>query len=157
MFCFVFVLQTAIDQFCPSFLKKEESKCTAQRYRQYNGLCNNLEHPYWGAALTAFRRMIPADYADGIVSSSFRRRILFYIHYKLFFPSRHQPAASLGQRQGPADDSSHFGRPPPRHGLPRSRSHRFPHLMGSGHRSRHDIHGRHQRSVRFRSNFRHST
>ncbi|KZS09370.1 Chorion peroxidase [Daphnia magna] len=58
--------KTAIDQFCPSFLKKEESKCTAERYRQYNGLCNNLEHPYWGAALTAFRRMIPADYADGI-------------------------------------------------------------------------------------------
>lgn len=65
---FCFVLQTAIDQFCPSFLKKEESKCTAQRYRQYNGLCNNLEHPYWGAALTAFRRMIPADYADGILA-----------------------------------------------------------------------------------------
>ena len=56
--------KTVIDQFCPAFLKKQ--KCHAQRYREFNGLCNNLEHPHWGAALTQFRRMLPPDYADGV-------------------------------------------------------------------------------------------
>ena len=56
--------KTVIDQFCPAFLKKQ--KCTAKRFREFNGLCNNLDNPYWGAALTQFRRLLPPDYADGI-------------------------------------------------------------------------------------------
>lgn len=68
LFLFLFIRsdQTIIDQYCPSFLKKDETVCKPQRYRHYNGLCNNLERPYWGAALTAFRRLLPADYADGM-------------------------------------------------------------------------------------------
>ena len=63
--------KTVIDQYCPSFLKMpyesaDATKCVAKRYREYNGLCNNLQHPYWGAALTAFRRLVPPDYADGV-------------------------------------------------------------------------------------------
>lgn len=67
LFVLIVMKQTVIDQYCPAFLKKDPSsnKCTAQRYRQYNGLCNNLEHPYWGAALTPYRRLLQPDYADG--------------------------------------------------------------------------------------------
>lgn len=38
-----------------------------QRYRSYNGTCNNLIHPLeWGVAFTAFRRSLPPWYDDGI-------------------------------------------------------------------------------------------
>ena len=34
-------------------------------YRSFNGSCNNLEHPDWGMALTAFKRLRRPIYADG--------------------------------------------------------------------------------------------
>ena len=42
-------------------------------------MCNNLREPFAGAALTAFRRLLPADYADGVseprkANRPFRRR-----------------------------------------------------------------------------------
>lgn len=38
----------------------------SDRYRSYDGSCNNLNHTAWGAALTSFRRSLPAWYSDGI-------------------------------------------------------------------------------------------
>jgi hypothetical protein len=34
--------------------------------REYNGMCNNLNHPHGGGAtLSTMRRLLPPDYADG--------------------------------------------------------------------------------------------
>lgn len=41
-------------------------KCHVQRYRSTEGICNNLEHPHWGAAMNGHHRFLPPDYADGI-------------------------------------------------------------------------------------------
>ncbi len=57
--------RTIIDRFCPAYLKRP--KCTVKRYREYNGMCNNLDHPHWGATLAPYRRLLPPDYADGIL------------------------------------------------------------------------------------------
>lgn len=35
------------------------------KYRTYNGSCNNLQNPYWGAALTPFYRVANAEFSDG--------------------------------------------------------------------------------------------
>eukprot|EP00794_Sanderia_malayensis_P015330 gene15330-16907_t len=34
------------------------------KYRTYDGTCNNFDHPSWGAAPLAFRRLIPPNYYD---------------------------------------------------------------------------------------------
>lgn len=34
------------------------------RYRSLDGTCNNLDHPFWGAAPVAFTRMLDAVYYD---------------------------------------------------------------------------------------------
>ncbi|GFR01382.1 peroxidase [Trichonephila clavata] len=39
---------------------------STDRYRTFNGSCNNLEHPDWGMTSTAFRRLLRPDYADGV-------------------------------------------------------------------------------------------
>lgn len=40
-----------------------------ERYRRSNGVCNNKEHARtFGAAMTAYRRMVAPDYADGIAT-----------------------------------------------------------------------------------------
>ncbi|XP_015600962.1 peroxidasin homolog [Cephus cinctus] len=36
------------------------------RYRTYNGRCNNAIHPTWGAALEAYSRFLPPEYKDGV-------------------------------------------------------------------------------------------
>lgn len=35
------------------------------RYRTINGYCNNLKNPKWGAQLTPYGRLIPANFDDG--------------------------------------------------------------------------------------------
>ncbi|KAH8305592.1 hypothetical protein KR059_002341 [Drosophila kikkawai] len=39
--------------------------CYHSRYRSIDGTCNNLQHPTWGASLTAFRRLAPPIYENG--------------------------------------------------------------------------------------------
>ncbi|CAH1983084.1 unnamed protein product [Acanthoscelides obtectus] len=45
-------------------------KCTAEEYgymyRSGDGLCNNGKNGAWGEAFTAYARLLPADYLDGI-------------------------------------------------------------------------------------------
>ncbi|KAJ2940746.1 hypothetical protein O0L34_g14857 [Tuta absoluta] len=43
--------------------------CPKSKYRSIDGSCNNLQHPLsWGVSHTPFRRVLPADYGDGISS-----------------------------------------------------------------------------------------
>ncbi|BFY99802.1 hypothetical protein BsWGS_02841 [Bradybaena similaris] len=39
--------------------------CFHRRYRTMDGTCNNLQNPTWGAANTAFNRLLPAIYENG--------------------------------------------------------------------------------------------
>nr|XP_042905723.1 peroxidase skpo-1-like [Parasteatoda tepidariorum] len=36
--------------------------CSDTPYRSMDGSCNNLNHPYWGKAVTEQRRLLPANY-----------------------------------------------------------------------------------------------
>ena len=48
---------------------REEPDCnfpTVNLFRTIDGTCNNLKHPLLGAAGTAFTRLIPAQYEDGV-------------------------------------------------------------------------------------------
>lgn len=35
------------------------------RYRTFDGTCNNLRHPSWGMAASCFERLVDPDYSDG--------------------------------------------------------------------------------------------
>ncbi|KAM4692008.1 LOW QUALITY PROTEIN: peroxidasin homolog [Rhinophrynus dorsalis] len=39
--------------------------CFHRRYRTHDGSCNNLQHPMWGASLTAFQRLLRPAYQNG--------------------------------------------------------------------------------------------
>ncbi|XP_053236757.1 peroxidasin homolog isoform X1 [Podarcis raffonei] len=39
--------------------------CYHQKYRTHDGTCNNLQHPMWGASLTAFERLLKSVYENG--------------------------------------------------------------------------------------------
>ncbi|PSN40372.1 Peroxidasin, partial [Blattella germanica] len=39
--------------------------CFHRKYRSIDGTCNNLQHPMWGASLTAFRRVLKPMYENG--------------------------------------------------------------------------------------------
>ncbi|XP_008555718.1 chorion peroxidase [Microplitis demolitor] len=56
--------KTLIHEVCPAFLSNVE--CRAGKYRRFDGLCTNLEHPNWGASLTPFNRLMPPAFSDGI-------------------------------------------------------------------------------------------
>lgn len=38
------------------------------KYRTLDGTCNNIHHPLWGKSETAFQRILPAKYDDGVRS-----------------------------------------------------------------------------------------
>lgn len=46
--------KTNLLKYCPDFMSPLH--CTAGKYRRFDGLCNNLQNPTWGARLTAFTR-----------------------------------------------------------------------------------------------------
>lgn len=59
------------DQYSPNSCSKErysgDIKCLPNtRYPSYDGSCNNLKYPILGMSYTCHRRILPADYADGI-------------------------------------------------------------------------------------------
>ncbi|XP_043070897.1 peroxidase [Drosophila grimshawi] len=56
--------KTLIREVCPPFFAGVE--CRPGKYRRFDGLCNNIEHPTWGAANSPFQRLIGPLYADGI-------------------------------------------------------------------------------------------
>lgn len=46
----------------------EDDLCFHLKYRAIDGSCNNLQRPLWGASMTAFRRVLPAQYENGFNS-----------------------------------------------------------------------------------------
>ncbi len=40
--------------------------CYHRKYRTLDGSCNNLQHPEWGASLTAFQRLLKPIYENGL-------------------------------------------------------------------------------------------
>ncbi|KAK2499011.1 hypothetical protein MC885_006784 [Smutsia gigantea] len=40
--------------------------CFHRKYRTPDGTCNNLQHPMWGASMTAFERLLTAVYENGL-------------------------------------------------------------------------------------------
>lgn len=53
----------------PRYCLPTPPPCPPSKYRSQDGSCNNLNHPYtWGVSHTPFRRVLPADYGDGISS-----------------------------------------------------------------------------------------
>ena len=48
--------KTVIYDYCPEYLKSV--RCEPERYRNLEGLCNNLENPHWGAAMIAHSRSV---------------------------------------------------------------------------------------------------
>uniref|UniRef100_A0A4W3J1T9 Eosinophil peroxidase n=1 Tax=Callorhinchus milii TaxID=7868 RepID=A0A4W3J1T9_CALMI len=43
------------------------SSCLMNKYRSVTGVCNNRQHPAWGAANTVYSRWLPAEYEDGFL------------------------------------------------------------------------------------------
>ena len=56
--------KTVISDYCPAYLSN--TRCEPERYRNLEGICNNLENPHWGAAMVAHSRFLPSAFADGI-------------------------------------------------------------------------------------------
>ncbi|XP_049692491.2 chorion peroxidase [Helicoverpa armigera] len=53
----------------PQYCMENPPPCQPSKYRTLDGTCNNLENAYrWGVSKTPFRRVLPADYGDGISS-----------------------------------------------------------------------------------------
>ncbi|XP_045114200.1 chorion peroxidase-like [Portunus trituberculatus] len=49
--------------------RDEEGPCHPdRRYRTINGTCNNIANPSWGSAFSPLRRIVQADYGDGVMS-----------------------------------------------------------------------------------------
>jgi hypothetical protein len=46
--------KTNLLKYCPDFMSPLH--CTPGKYRRFDGLCNNLQNPTWGARLTTFTR-----------------------------------------------------------------------------------------------------
>lgn len=47
--------------------KEQSTECKIQKFRTYNGTCNNVNHPLeFGVTYRPFRRVLPADYGDNI-------------------------------------------------------------------------------------------
>lgn len=55
--------RTFLDQNCP--YRVGVRSCAPERYRSYDGFCNNIENPYWGSANLRYLRFLPPAYADG--------------------------------------------------------------------------------------------
>ena len=43
----------------------DEDLCFHAKFRSFDGTCNNFARPLWGASLTAFKRLLPAEYENG--------------------------------------------------------------------------------------------
>ena len=56
--------RTVISEYCPSYLLNRG--CEVRRYRDVEGICNNLQNPHWGASMIAHSRFLPVAFTDGI-------------------------------------------------------------------------------------------
>jgi hypothetical protein len=52
---------------CPYPRNDENNNCQPRdRYRTYDGTCNNLKRPLWGKSMRPLERFLAPDYADGM-------------------------------------------------------------------------------------------
>lgn len=56
---------TALGNKCSTHYREAVFCSELSRYRSPDGSCNHPSHPSWGQALTAYTRLIPAQYEDG--------------------------------------------------------------------------------------------
>lgn len=56
--------KTLIREVCPAYLFNVE--CIPGKYRRYDGLCNNVKYPTWGATNTPFSRLVGPLFSDGM-------------------------------------------------------------------------------------------
>merc|ERR1712088_1034999 len=60
---------SGLDKLCDEPVSEEDqrTKCKVRsdEFRQFDGECNNLDHPSWGKAAILMRRMVTPAYADG--------------------------------------------------------------------------------------------
>ncbi len=54
---------SGLQEQCPK--NTEHIRCLGTRYRSLDGICNNVEEPWWGASWHPLRRLLPAEYSDG--------------------------------------------------------------------------------------------
>ena len=45
-------------------LQQVAAQCPSNPYRTFDGTCNNIQVPSWGAANTLFTRLLPPKYSD---------------------------------------------------------------------------------------------
>ena len=55
--------RTLIWDVCPDLIKP--LKCEPKRFREIDGLCNNLQSSMFGVAWSALVRLLPPAYSDG--------------------------------------------------------------------------------------------
>lgn len=56
---------TLAQALCPYKAGRQAPPCRPERFRSYDGYCNNLDNPYWGSANIRYLRFLPPSYADG--------------------------------------------------------------------------------------------
>uniref|UniRef100_W5MFK7 Peroxidasin like n=1 Tax=Lepisosteus oculatus TaxID=7918 RepID=W5MFK7_LEPOC len=77
--------------------------CFHQKYRTHDGTCNNLQHPMWGASLTAFERILKPVYENGFSVPRGVGHDAKYNDYPLPMP-RQISTAMVGTETVTADD-----------------------------------------------------
>lgn len=75
--------KTLIHEVCPAFVSNVE--CRPGKYRRFDGLCTNLQHPTWGASLSPFARYI----SSLSISILLTARYNLSFHLTLLSPSTH--------------------------------------------------------------------
>ena len=56
-----------LQQDWPQCQNRKSRDCSSRyRYRTLDGSCNNIKNPFWGASHQPFRRLLPAEYEDGL-------------------------------------------------------------------------------------------
>ncbi|XP_065203108.1 peroxidase-like isoform X2 [Planococcus citri] len=57
---------TKLGEVCSDIYKNIKCDANTTKYRNLDGSCNNLKTPFWGRSNTAYRRLLKADYDDGL-------------------------------------------------------------------------------------------
>ena len=68
---------------CSRYKRKVDCSQKCLNYRSFDGTCNNLKNPRWGAANTALKRLAPAEYENGFSTPKGWNRSMLYNGYML--------------------------------------------------------------------------
>nr|WOJ52300.1 peroxidase-like protein 3 [Halisarca dujardinii] len=60
-------IQSELEASCVDPIRQPDcSEAAASTFRTFDGTCNNVDNPLWGAAFTPVGRLLPAQYEDGV-------------------------------------------------------------------------------------------